>query len=115
MPLTRGWPIWSLSAIAKDAQHVTFEKGQPLFTQGDDAKHLYIIKEGEVQLTKEITLKCPSEFGSNTNSGEFKIKQFQRKQLIELNRIWKDQSRKDCILKVKPALHQTKLYSYFMS
>lgn len=99
--------MWSLSALAKQAELVTFEKGQNLFAQGDDAKHLYIIKQGEVQLTKDITLKCPEETGLNSATGDFKIKQFRKSRLIELNRIWKDQSIKNQTLKVRDSIDGT--------
>ena len=90
LPLTQDWPIWNVSAIAKDAEQLEFKRGQTIFHQGDVANHFYFVKSGEVELLKDAPFNPLERFTLNSMSARGRYKSLEQKNLGHLNKYWRD-------------------------
>lgn len=54
-PLFRDLLVNDLELVSMLFEEIFFPAGQPLFHQGDEAKSLYLVESGEIQILKELT------------------------------------------------------------
>ena len=94
LPMMEGWPIWNLSEIVKEASCLELEKRQTVFKAGDPVDDIYFIKEGEVELSKEVEFKYPEDIGSFSSSPEFRRDWNERTRISSLSKIWKEKQTK---------------------
>jgi CRP-like cAMP-binding protein len=59
LPLFAGWSLSTLFRLNYLFVLVKFKRGQKVFTEGDNAEFVYIVKKGEFEISKDILLKTP--------------------------------------------------------
>lgn len=68
--LFKGLDQDQLAKIAAITREISMENGQKLFVEGDEAKHIYILKEGAVELMIEVDRDLQLPISMLRNPGE---------------------------------------------
>jgi CRP-like cAMP-binding protein len=70
--LFKNVPDAVLALVAQAAEEVTFSAGEPIASEGEPAKALYLIRNGTVRATREGVAK-PVVFGSGQSLGQMSL------------------------------------------
>lgn len=61
LPLFAGWGLNSLVRLGYYFRPIRFKRNQKVFSEGEPSEFVYIIKKGEVEMSKGIIVKTPSQ------------------------------------------------------